>query len=284
MSEKTILITGANSGIGYATTKRLAEMGHRIIMVTRQTSSGQQARDQILRDQPSAQLHHYTCDLASFAQVRQLAEHLHRDFSHIDVHLNNAGLITRERMVTEDGFEYQFQVNHLAHFLLTQLNIDLLRKAGNARIINVSSEAHKAGKLFYTDVNLTNNFKSFRAYAQSKLANVLFTYGTCSRVVKEGMTSNALHPGVIGSRFGTSRNGNPDHPAIRIYQKLALKPEKGSDTPVYLAVSPEVEGKSGGYYKNKKAVSSKKSSYDPDAATALWELSLKMVGLEKSLI
>lgn len=284
MLDKNVLITGANSGIGFETAMQLAKMGAKVILVTRQEKSGQVAQEEIITQSGNKQINHYTCDLASLNQVRILAEQLHTDFDHLDVLLNNAGIITQDRKTTEEGFEYQFGVNHLSHFLLTQLTIDLLRKSDSARIINVSSMAHKMGKINFTDINLENGYTSFKAYAQSKLANILFTYGLCSRVFKEGLTSNALHPGVVGSRFGAGRNGNKTHPAMKIYQKLALSPEKGAETSIYLASSPEVEQKSGGYYVRKKASVSSKSSYDPDAATALWEMSLRMTGLTKSLI
>lgn len=284
MEGKKVLITGANSGIGYATAMELAKMGADLILVTRQAETGQAAQQEIISATGNSNVFQYTCDLASLSQVRELAGKLHDDINQLDVLINNAGLITQTRRVTEDGYEYQFAVNHLAHFLLTQLSIDLLRKAPSGRIINVSSAAHKMGKINFTDIHLENGFTPFKAYSQSKLANVLFTYGLCSRVFKEGLTANTLHPGVIGSRFGAGRDGRPTKPIMKLYQKLAKSPQKGAETSVYLASSPEVENKSGGYYINKKASTSSKYSYDPDAATALWEMSLRLTGLTKSLI
>lgn len=184
----------------------------------------------------------------------------------------------------EDGFEYQFQVNHLSHFLLTHLVVDLLRKSEAARIINVSSMAHKAGKIHYSDLSLQDDYTPMKAYAQSKLANVLFTNGLCSRLHKDRITSNSLHPGMVGTNFGTNRFGETTHWIMKVYQSLAKSPDKGAETVVYLATSDEVEKKSGGYYINKKSVPSSKASYDPDAATALWNLSLKMCGLTHSMI
>ncbi len=284
MEGKTVLITGANSGIGKAAAENLARKGAEIIMVTRETESGIKAKKEIESLSGSKKIHQYTCDLSSLSQIRSLASDLHRDFQKIDVHLNNAGLITKERKQTEDGYEYQFAVNHLSHFLLTQLNIDLLRNAKAARIINVSSKAHEWGKIHYTDLNLETNYSSIKAYAQSKLANILFTYALCSRLHKEGITSNAVHPGMVGSRFGFSRNGNETPLIMKFYQKIALSPENGARTLVFLASSADVEGKSGGYYVNSRIKSSSKQSYDPDAAAALWDISLQMVGLKKSLI
>ena len=284
MKGKNILITGANSGIGKASAISLAGMGANIIMVTRLAETGLRAKKEIEELSQSSNIHQYTCDLASLNQVRELSAKLHNDFSKIDIHLNNAGIITRDRKVTEDGFEYQFVVNHLSHFLLTQLNIDLLRNAEAARIINVSSVAHGWGRINYKDINLEERFSSMKAYSQSKLANVLFTYGLFSRTLNESISANAVHPGIVGSRFGFTRNGSATHWVMKVYQKMAVSPEKGAQTLIYLASSPHMENKSGGYYVNSRPKTSSKASYDQDAATALWNLSLKMVGLEKSLI
>lgn len=152
MEDKIILITGANSGIGKSTALALAAMGGELILVTRQAGSGAEARREIQEQTSSDKIHQYTCDLASLAQVRSLAADLHRDFDRIDILINNAGIITRDRQLTEDGFEYQFGVNHLSHFLLTQLLVDLLRKSQAARIINLSSIAHKSGKIHYSEL------------------------------------------------------------------------------------------------------------------------------------
>ena len=284
MEDKIILITGANSGIGKATAKALAAMGGQIILVTRQAHSGNETLEEIKQETGSNKLHTYTCDLSSLTQIRELGATLHRNFDRIDVIINNAGIICKDRKLTEDGFEYQFAVNHLAHFLLTQLVVDLLRKSESARIINVSSMAHKTGKINYADLSLEQGYTSLKAYSQSKLANVIFTYGLCSRLFKEGITANAVHPGIVGSRIGFGRNGSSTHWLMKLHQKIAKSPEKGAETSIFLASSPTIGEKSGGYYINKKAVPSSKLSYDPDAATALWNISLKMCGLEKSLI
>ena len=284
MKGKTILITGANSGIGRAAAKDLASQGAEIIMVTRKSETGIEAKEEIEEASNSKKIHQYTCDLASQKQIRLLSEQLHQDFNKIDILLNNAGIIKKKQELTEDKIEHTFAVNHLSHFLLTQLNIDLLREAETARIINVSSMAHEWGKINYKDINLEEKFSPLKAYSQSKLANVLFTYELCRRVFKEGITANAVHPGMVGSRFGFSRNGSSTHWIMKAYQKIATRPEKGAETLIFLASSPQVDNKSGGYYVHSKAKTSSKASYDPDASTALWNMSLRMVGMEKSMI
>ena len=284
MEDKIVLITGANSGIGKATAIALAKMGAEIIMVTRKEIAGTETLREIGEETGSGKLHAYTCDLSSLSQVRKLSLDLHENFDRIDVLINNAGIITKDRILTEDGFEYQFAVNHLAHFLLTQLVVDLLRNSKAARIVNVSSMAHKAGKIHYSDLSLEEGYSPLKAYAQSKLANILFTNALSSRLVNDGITSNAVHPGMVGSRFAFGRNGQSTHWIMKLYQKIAKTPEKGAETSIFLASSSNLEKKSGGYYINNKAVPSSKSSYDPDATIALWNLSLKMCGLERSRI
>ncbi len=284
MTGKTVVITGANSGIGKAAAIKLAKMGASIVMITRKKESGELGRQDIISASGSSLVRNYTCDLADLKQVHQVAKLLHEDLEQVDVLINNAGVITRRRRLTADGFEYQFGVNYLSHFLLTHLLVDLLRKAPESRIINVSSAAHKAGKIHFTDLNLEEKYGSFRAYAQSKLANVIFTYGLCSRLFSEGITSNAVHPGLVGTRFGFGRNGDETHWAMKVYQKIAKAPERGAKTIVFLASSFEVAQKSGGYYVNKRRVPSSRISYDPDAATALWLKSLQLCELPDSLI
>lgn len=284
MPEKTILITGGNTGIGYATAFQLAEIGHQIILLTRKEETGQQAKDRIIAGTNNQKVFQYTCDLASFSQVRAFSDRLHQDFDRIDVLINNAGILAHERMETEDGHEYQFQVNHLSHFLLTQLIVDMLRQSPEPRIINVSSEAHKNGRIHFRDLNLKEKYSPFKAYSQAKLANVLFTYELCRRLSADGMTANTLHPGVVGSDFGAGRDGKKTPAIMKLFKRIGQSPEKGARTSVYLATDEKVKGHSGGYYKNRKRNSSSRLSYDPDTATALWEISLKMTGLESSLI
>ncbi|MCD6347924.1 MAG: SDR family oxidoreductase [Bacteroidales bacterium] len=284
MTGKTVLITGANSGIGKATAIALAEMGAEIIMVSRNSERGEDAAEEVRQSTGSELIRVFQCDLASLEQVRDLSDKIHQHFEKIDVLINNAGLIQRPYTTTVENFEYQFGVNYLSHFLLTQLLIDMLRKSDSARIINLSSIAHKFGKIHFDDLQLKNSYTAFKAYAQSKLANVIFTYALCNRLADDNITSNAVHPGMVGTRFGLSRTEQYKPWPFSAYSKIAIKPSKGAETVVFLASSQKVEGKCGGYYVRKKAVCSSRKSYDPDAALALWNMSLKMCKLGQSLI
>lgn len=262
----------------------LAKKGATVLMHSRDESGGNQAREEIIRQTGNTGIDLFICDLSDINQVREMAEKVRLKYPVIDVLINNAGLITRTRMETVQGYEYQFGVNHLSHFLLTHLLIDLIRKSAEGRIINVSSTAHRAGKIYFDDINLEKKYTNFRAYAQSKLANILFTHGLCHRLYDEGITSNSLHPGVVGTRFAHSRDSGKSNMLLKISGRFMLTPEKGAETIVYLASSPEVSGKSGQYFRNKKSVSASRAAYDLDAAQRLWDLSLKMTGLEEGIM
>jgi len=284
MTGKTVVITGASSGIGKATAEALATLGAHVVMITRRADTGLIAKQAIMEESGSELVDQYTCDLSDLSQVRQLAEQLHEDLDKIDVLINNAGVMLRRRTETIDGYEKSLGVNYLAHFLLTQLLIDLLKKPKTARIINLTSSVHRMGNINFSDLDLTKQYTFLRAYAQSKLAMVVFTYGLCSRLHQQGISSNAVHPGLVGTRIGFGRNGEVTPWPLKVYQKIAKPVSHGANTVVFLASSHEVENQSGGYYVNKKRKASSRQSYDPDAATALWNISLQRCGLDKSLI
>lgn len=284
MQGKTVFITGANSGIGKTTSIALAKMGARILMHARSKERGTAAQEEIIAQSGNNDVDLFLCDLADLNEVRQMAERINLKYPQIDVLINNAGIMTRKRQETVQGFEYQFGVNHLSHFLLTQLLIDKIRKSPSGRIINVSSAAHKAGKINFDDINLKKRFSSFRGYAQSKLANILFTNELCHRLEPDGISSNCLHPGVVGTRFAHARDPKKSNLLMKWSRIFMIDPEKGAETTIYLASSDEVENKSGQYFKKKKSTSASKDSYDLDSAQKLWDLSLEMTGLKESFI
>lgn len=284
MLGKTILITGSNSGIGLYSAFELAGKGARILMHSRDKSRGEKAREEVISRSGNNDIDLFIADFADLEQVKSMAEKISLKYPQIDVLLNNAGLMTRKRQETVQGYEYQFGVNHLAHFLLTNLLIDKIMKSPSGRIINVTSAAHKYGRMHFDDINLRKGFSSFKGYAQSKLANVLFTYELCHRVYTEGITSNCVHPGTIATRFAHPRDPGKESRLMKILSLLLPGPEEGAKTPVYLASSPEVEDVSGQYFYKSKAIASSKASYDLDCAQKLWDLSLEMAGLDKSLI
>ena len=216
-------------------------------------------------------------DLASMEQVRALAGRL-ASLERIDVLINNAGLVLGEHRVTQDGFEHVFAVNHLAPFLLTNLLLPKLTGSAPARVITVTSDAHSAAKLDLDDPNLEHGWDSWRSYANSKLANILFTRELARRLDGTGVTANCAHPGVVRTGFG--REGKP---LLRLGTTLArpffLSPERGADTIVYLASSPEVAGETGGYYVKRQRREPSAAARDDAAARKLWDISEKMTGL-----
>jgi NAD(P)-dependent dehydrogenase (short-subunit alcohol dehydrogenase family) len=215
-------------------------------------------------------------DLASLASVRSFAENVKKQFDRLDVLINNAGGYFGYRKTTAEGYEYTFGVNHLGHFLLTNLLKELLVR-GKARIINVSSQAQRMGHIYFDDPMLEWNFTGFRAYAQAKLANILFTYELDRRWGDTGITVNAVHPGAVRTNFGSESK-----PLVRFLIQLGrpfLKsPARGADTIVYLATSPEVEGVSGKYFACRRPIRSNQESYDRYVWERLWRLSAELTG------
>jgi NAD(P)-dependent dehydrogenase (short-subunit alcohol dehydrogenase family) len=280
MKEKTAIITGANAGIGKYTTLGLVKNSIQVVMAVRNTDKGGKAKKEVLRKYPEAKISVYHCDLSSFASVHRFSKKIHEHFNEIDLLINNAGAFFMKYAETEDGFERQWQINHLSHFLLTQFLIDLLRRSGNARIINVSSSSHYRGKLNLPDPNLKDNYHGLKAYGQSKLANVLFTNALASRLNPKKITANSLHPGAIRTSIGSKH--------LNIFGRLfwfstyptRKSPNKGAKTSVYLATDPSVDDVSGNYFDDKKPVTPSKRALDEDLQERLWKLSLKQTQVD----
>jgi retinol dehydrogenase-12 len=276
MKGKVCVVTGATSGIGKAAAAALANLGAQVVLVGRDRSRGEAAAAEIgavSTVPPKVEI----ADLASMEQVRELAGRL-ASLERIDVLINNAGLVLGEHRVTKDGFEHVFAVNHLAPFLLTNLLLPKLTESAPARVITVTSDAHSAAKLDLDDPNLEHGWDSWRSYANSKLANILFTRELARRLDGTGVTANCAHPGVVRTGFG--REGKP---MLRLGTTLArpffLSPERGADTIVYLASSPEVAGETGGYYVKRQRREPSAAARDDAAARKLWDISAKMTGL-----
>jgi NAD(P)-dependent dehydrogenase (short-subunit alcohol dehydrogenase family) len=217
-------------------------------------------------------------DLSAQAQVRQLASEIQQRFARLHVLVNNAGALFAQRQLSADGLEMTFALNHLAYFLLTNLLLDPLKAADSARIVNVSSEAHRRARLDFLDLQGQHRYTGWRAYSRSKLANILFTYELARRLEGTGIAANALHPGFVATNFG--RNNRSIMAAFfRILQLAAISPEEGAQTIVYLASSPEVKGITGEYFVKQQAVRSSQASYDGAAADRLWRVSADLTRL-----
>jgi NAD(P)-dependent dehydrogenase (short-subunit alcohol dehydrogenase family) len=275
MQGKTVLITGANQGIGKASALELARRGAKVVLVSRNEAKGKAALEEVraaAKGEPPLLL---VADLASLADVRRLAADFRKEHDKLDVLLNNAGLIVPTRQTTADGFEETFAVNHLAPFVLTGELLDLLKKTHGSRIVNVSSEAHRRGTIYWDDIELREGYGSFKAYSQSKLANVLFTYELSRRLVGTGVTANCLHPGVVGSGFGQTYKGAFSI-LVRLGKPFLLSNEAGARTSIYLASSPDVAGVTGKYFDKCKPSRSNAVSYDEASWARLWEVSEAM--------
>ncbi len=278
MEDRIVLITGASSGIGKAAALELARQKCTLILVSQNERRGTQVIQQIYKELPDAEAEFMPCDLADLSAVRQVAARIQQRYSHLDVLINNAGILPGEREITPDGFERSWATNHLGPFLLTNLLLDLVKQAPAGRIINVSSEAHRLGKIEFESNKNLKKYSSFAAYCNSKLANVLFTYELARRLKSTAVTVNALHPGVIASSFGQTGSGVLKF-LFQIGRPLMSTPEKGARTVIYLATSPDVEHKTGLYFKNKKELKSSQLSYNQSLAQRLYQESAEQVKL-----
>jgi len=277
MRDKVCAVTGANSGIGKATARGLAEMSANVIMICRSRERGQKARAEIIDKTGNRNIDLLIADLSSQRAIRHLAEEFKRNYARLDVLVNNAGGIFSPRRESVDGIEYTFALNHLAYFLLTNLLMGVLKASGHSRVVNVSSDAHSAGHINFEDLEGRKRYFAQRAYSQSKLANVLFTYELARRIRGDNVAVNAVHPGVVRTRFGSTASA-PFRVVVTIARPFMRSPEKGAETVVYLASSSEVEGVTGKYFYDKKEMRSTKESYDLNVAKRLWEISEEMTG------
>ena len=285
MTKTTCLVTGANSGIGKATARGLAERGMRVIMVCRSEARGAAARQEIVDATGHDAIDLLLADLAVQADIRTLADTVTERYDRLDVLINNAGIYQADRQLTPDGIEMTWAVNHLAYFLLTNLLRDLLMETaeahGEARVVNVGSEAYKGGTIDLDDPGFAEApYRGMQAYARSKLANLLFTYELARRWKGTGVTATCVHPGVVATRFW-DRNTDWLSWAGWLFKWIYKSPASGARGPLYLATSPEVEGVTGAYFDSTEQVTPESKAYDEQTAQRLWTRSAEMTGLEK---
>jgi len=270
MNGRVCLITGATSGIGKETALALAKMGAAIVFTARDIKKGEAVRDQFKALSKNEMIDVLECDLSSLQNVRDCCDRFRRKYDRLHVLINNAGTWEKERKLSKDGIENTFAVNHLAPFLMTNLLLDIMKMSTPSRIVSVSSGLH-GGTIDFDDVEFKSGFRGMSAYRQSKLANMLFIKELARRLTGTGVTANCLMPGFVST--GLSRNsGAVSRTFVKI---LASSPEKGAETPIYLASSPEVGGISGECFRKKRIAKTSGESNDPVLARRLWELSLK---------
>jgi NAD(P)-dependent dehydrogenase (short-subunit alcohol dehydrogenase family) len=273
---KLCVITGATSGIGLITAERLAAKGAGLVLVGRDPARGEAALARIKARAPRAEVSIHYADLSRLDALRTLGASLNA-LSRIDVLINNAGAMFWRRQVTADGLERTFALNHMAYFVLTALLRDKLASSP-ARVVNVASEAHRGAKLDFGDLQSAHSYSGMRAYARSKLCNILFTRELARRLSGTGVTANCLHPGFVNSRFGDNNPGLVGFGTRIAKQIFAIPPERGAETSVYLASSPDLEGKSGGYYDQCAPKTPSPEAQDDAAARRLWEESARIAG------
>ena len=276
LAGKVCLVTGATGGIGLITAQTLAARGANVVLVSRSAAKCEQTVAQIKTQTPDAQVSYLAGDLSHMAEVRSVAERFLAQHDRLDVLVNNAGAVFTTRKESADGYEMTMALNHLNYFHLTTLLLDCLLASAPARIVNVSSDAHRTGRIDFDDLMSDRRYSAFRVYSMSKLANVLFTYELARRLEGSGVTANALHPGFVASNFGRS-NGGVWNLLMPVVQLFAISPQRGAETSLYLAASPAVEGVSGQYFDKQRPVKSAPASYDVAAQRRLWEVSEELV-------
>jgi NAD(P)-dependent dehydrogenase (short-subunit alcohol dehydrogenase family) len=277
MQGKICLITGASLGIGKETALGLARRGAQVVIMGRDAERTRAAADRIGREAGMEKVAFLLADLSSQAEVRRVAREFKDKYSRLHVLVNNAGAIFTRRETTIEGFERTWALNHLSYFLLTQELLELLKASAPARIVNVASTMHTGGIIDFDDLQGEKSYGGIRAYSQSKLANVLFTYALARRLEGTGITANCLHPGVVATGFGQNTPG-----ALKLLLRLArpflTTAEQGAATSIYLASSADVEGTSGMYFAKCKPAHSSAASHDKALQERLWELSLRQIG------
>lgn len=277
MQGKTVVVTGGTSGIGEVAAIDLAKKGARIVLVARDKARGEATLAKVkAAGAPGAVVYG---DLSTIAEMKRVAGEIAASESRIDVLINNAGAMFTSRQTTADGLEKTFAVNHMAYFVVTNALLPKLKATPGARIVSTASDAHKGAKLDFADLQSEKSYSGFSVYGESKLCNILFTRELARRLSGSGVTANCLHPGFVATRFGDN-SGGVTSVLIRIAKPLAaLSPEKGAETIIYLASSPAVEGKSGGYYyKSAPATPTKEAQNDADAKR-LWDVSAQIAGI-----
>ncbi|XP_063062753.1 retinol dehydrogenase 12 [Engraulis encrasicolus] len=279
LDEKTVIITGANTGIGKETARDLAKRGARIIMACRDMERGEAARKEIAEDSGNQNIVLKRLDLSNTKSIREFAELINKEEQQLNILINNAGVMLCPFSKTADGFEMQIGVNHLGHFLLTFLLLDLLKRSAPARVVNVASVAHTwVSGIQLDDINSEKAYNARRAYGQSKLANILCTRSLAKRLQGSGVTVYSLHPGVVQTELWRHLSA-PVQVAVRVFSPFTKTSVQGAQTSVYCAVEPALEKDSGDYYSDCAPARCSRAAKDDEMAEKLWELSCQLLGI-----
>ncbi|HLO43190.1 MAG TPA: SDR family oxidoreductase [Leadbetterella sp.] len=274
MNNKIAIITGGTSGIGKATAEKLVTFGTTVVFLARDVQKAELVKKDILKTFPNGRIDIFEGDLKDLKSIKTAGEALKAKYPIIDILINNAGGVFSEFERTVDGFEVGFQVNHLGHFLLTQILLENLLKSPDSRIINLSSEAHRIGKFSVSNLNAEKKFSTWKQYGATKLMNILFTKALANKYGEQGLMSFAVHPGVVKSGFGANNSG-----FLKYFNKMPflITPEKGAETSIYLATQSKEKLSNGGYYKRCQISYSSLESQDVVSQNQLWDISMKMI-------
>jgi NAD(P)-dependent dehydrogenase (short-subunit alcohol dehydrogenase family) len=275
MAATTTIITGATSGLGKATAKALAKKGHALYLLVRDVVKGDELTRQLIAETNNREIFTVKCDLADLHSVYAAVEKLKSRLFAINVLINNAGGIFPKHKLSKDGYEMTFAVNHLGHFALTQGLMPLLEK-GQARVINLSSEAHRIGKDNFDDINREKEYSAMKAYATAKLYNIYFTKSLAEMYGAKGITAFAVHPGLVNTNFGVGLSGLTNV-LLSFARPFMISPEKGAETAVYIATQPTLHTKSGMYFKKKKPAATSAQANNVASRRELWQLSEQFI-------
>ena len=278
MHGKVVVITGATSGIGQVAAEQLAGRGARIVQIARDRSRGEAALARLRARAPGVAHRVHYADLSRMADTKRVAAEIASAEPRIDVLINNAGALFSTRRVTEDGLELTFALNHMAYFLLTHGLRERVSAGAPARVINTASSSHRRGRLDFDDLQSARAYRGLAAYGLSKLCNILYTRELARRCAGTGVTANSLHPGFVATRFGDQSGGLLSY-GVRLAKLFGLSTEKGAETLVYLASSPEVVTISGGYFYKCQLARPTREAQDDAAARRLWSETERLAGL-----
>jgi len=274
MKGKIVLITGATSGLGKETARALARLGATIVLTTRDAQRGEQTKQELIASTQNTNIDVLYCDLALFVSIRACCTEFLQKYDALHVLINNAGVWDFRRRVSKDGIEETFAVNYLAPFLMTNLLLEVLKKSAPSRIINVTSGLH-SGTIQFDDLEFKKNFSGLKAYGHSKLAVILFTRLLAKKLEGTGVTVNCVNPGLNQTNLGRDAG----FAARMVFKILGKDPAKGAETALYLASSPDVATITSEYFEKKQVKKTNLETYDMDAASKLWDISKKYVGL-----